>query len=426
MLDPKLFRDDIQAVAKRLKAHNFNLDTHKMSELEHKRKTLQAETENLQAARNKSAKEIGKAKAQGQDIAPLLQEVEKIGTSLKEHEQTLKSLLSEQHTLLLTIPNLLDESVPQGNDEDDNIELRRVGTPKTFNFTAKDHVALGEQKNDMDFELAAKLSGARFVVLKRQLAHLHRALTQFMLDTHINEHGYEEVYVPYLVKDECYLGTGQLPKFADDFFSVQGEHDLNLISTAEVPITNMAREHIFADNELPKRYVTHTPCFRSEAGSYGKDTKGMMRQHQFEKVELVHFVKPEDGFDALETLTSHAEAILKKLELPYRVMLLCSGDTGFSATKTYDLEVWLPGQNTYREISSCSLMLDFQARRMKARFRNAKTGKPELIYTLNGSGLAVGRALIAVIENYQDEQGNIHIPLVLQPYMNNAKLIENK
>lgn len=425
MLDPKLFRDELDTLTKQLASRQFQLDKTQLQDLEQQRKRLQADTEHLQALRNKQAKAIGQAKAQGQDIAPLLQEVDTLGLRLKEQEQALKAIQAAQKKYYLTIPNLLDKSVPEGKDEADNIELRTWGKPPSFTFTPKDHIALGEQKKDMDFELAAKLSGARFVVLKRQIARLHRALTQFMLDTHIDEHGYEEIYVPYLVKEACYYGTGQLPKFSEDFFSVAGDDDLHLISTAEVPVTNIAREHIFQADELPKRYVTHTPCFRSEAGSYGKDTKGMIRQHQFEKVELVHFVTPEDSTAALETLTGHAEAILQKLELPYRVMLLCAGDTGFSATKTYDLEVWLPGQNAYREISSCSLMLDFQARRMQARYRDKNMKKPALIHTLNGSGLAVGRTLIAVLENYQDEYGNIHVPTVLQPYMNNLTIIHH-
>jgi len=423
MINPKLLRDDIDTVAKALKARKFQLDTAKITQLEQARKALQTKTQDLQALRNKQAKAIGHAKAKGEDITALLAAVNTLGDTLTEQEQALNTVQGELDVIYQAIPNILDKSVPIGTDESENIELRKWGTPKTFSFTPRDHISLGEQQHNMDFELAAKLSGARFVVLKQQLARLHRALIQFMLDTHITDHGYEEVYVPFLVKEDCYFGTGQLPKFADDFFSLKGNHDLHLISTAEVPLTNFARDHIFDEKDLPKRYVAHTPCFRSEAGSYGKDTKGMIRQHQFEKVELVHFVTPEQGHKTLELLTSHAEAILQKLELPYRVMLLCSGDTGFSATKTYDLEVWLPGQNAYREISSCSLMLDFQARRMKARYRNTTSGKPELLYTLNGSGLAVGRTLIAIIENYQDEQGNIQIPTVLQPYMGNQTII---
>jgi seryl-tRNA synthetase len=425
MLDSKLLRDDIDTVAAHLAKRNFTLDVASFNQLEQQRKSVQVKTQELQQQRNTLSKGIGQAKAKGEDTTALMNQVSGLGDELKTCETQLTELQTQLEQWTLNLPNILDESVPVGTDETFNKEISRVGATPSFSFTPKDHIALGEGLKQMDFEAAAKLSGARFVVLANGLARLHRALSQFMLDTHTQHHGYQEMYVPYLVKSHCFYGTGQLPKFAEDFFMMKGEQDLGLISTAEIALTNLVRDTILTPEQLPMKLTAHTPCFRSEAGSYGKDTKGMIRQHQFDKVELVQLVRPQDSANAHEQLTGHAETILQKLKLPYRKMLLCSGDTGFSASKTYDLEVWLPGQNTYREISSCSNCGDFQARRMQARWRNPDTGKPELIHTLNGSGLAVGRTLIAVMENYQQADGSIVIPEVLQHYMSGLKIIKN-
>ncbi len=416
MLDIKLLRNDLAGVAEQLKKRNFDLDTAQFQSLEDKRKTLQTATQDLQNERNTRSKSIGQAKAKGEDIQPLLAEVADLGDKLKTAEQDLSALQTEIDDIVMGIPNLLQDSVPMGKTEDDNVEVSTWGKIPQFDFEPKDHVDLGARDGLMDFESASKLTGSRFVVMRDGMARMHRALIQFMLDTHTSEHGYREVYVPYMVNEDSLYGTGQLPKFAEDLFKLEGEQNYYLIPTAEVPVTNLVRDDILEADQLPMRYTAHTPCFRSEAGSYGRDTRGLIRQHQFEKVELLHFVKPEESEEALENLTSHAEAILQKLELPYRKVVLCAGDTGFSASKTYDLEVWLPAQDTYREISSCSNMKDFQARRMQARFRNEK-GKPELLHTLNGSGLAVGRTLVAIIENYQQADGSIRVPEELQPYM---------
>lgn len=416
MLDPKLLRQDLNAVAEQLAKRHIQFDSETWASLELRRRTLQQEAERLQAERNAGSKQVGILKQQKADVTALMADMARVNADLAEAEQALNLIQAEWQALALSVPNLPHASVPAGKGEEDNVEVRRWGTPAEFAFTARDHVDLGAGVG-MDFERASKLSGARFTVLKGPLARLHRALTQFMLDTHTQQHGYEELYVPYLVNAESLQGTGQLPKFAEDLFKVPGERDLYLIPTAEVPVTNLHRDEILAASELPKRYVAHTPCFRSEAGSYGRDTRGMIRQHQFEKVELVQFVRPEDSDAALETLTGHAEAILQALGLPYRVMLLCGGDMGFSACKTYDLEVWLPGQGKYREISSCSSFGSFQARRLQARYRHPDTNKPDLLHTLNGSGLAVGRTLVALIENYQEADGRIRVPAVLQPYM---------
>ncbi len=418
MLDPKLLRSDIEKVAEALATKKYILNTAEFTQLEDKRKVLQVKTQELQSERNKTSKSIGKAKAQGEDIQPLLEAVASLGDELKNAEVELDELQKSLDDLLMAIPNLPHADVPQGNSEDDNQLISTWGEIKTFDFEVKDHIDLGELHQGMDFETASKLAGARFVTMTNQIARLHRALTQFMLNQHTDEHGYIEAYVPYLVNAESLRGTGQLPKFEDDLFAIKTEnHELYLIPTAEVPITNFVRDSILNADDLPLKYVTHTPCFRSEAGSYGRDTRGLIRQHQFEKVELVQITTPENSWQALENLTGHAETILKLLALPYRKVILCGGDLGFSAAKTYDLEVWLPGQDAYREISSCSNTLDFQARRMKARWRNPETGKPELVHTVNGSGLAVGRTLIAVMENYQQKDGSIKVPDVLQPYM---------
>ncbi len=424
MLDPRLLRSDPGTVAKQLARRGFHLDTAALQALEQRRKSIQVQTQELQAERNARSKNIGKAKAAGEEIAPLLKEVEGLGEQLKSCEQQLDSIQQELLAILMEMPNLPHESVPDGKGEEDNPELRRWGEPRAFDFEPKDHVDLGEGLGLLDFEAAAKLTGARFSVIQGPLARLHRALIQFMLDTHTREHGYRELYVPYLVNAESLRGTGQLPKFEAELFKTSGELEYYLIPTAEVPVTNLVRDSIIEAAALPLRFTAHTPCFRSEAGSYGKDTRGMIRQHQFEKVEMVQMVRPEDSWAALETLTGHAEAILQLLELPYRVVTLCTGDIGFSAAKTYDLEVWLPGQQKYREISSCSNFVDFQARRMQARWRNPETGKPELLHTLNGSGLAVGRTLVAVMENYQQADGSIRVPDVLAPYMGNLTVIK--
>ena len=417
MLDPKLLRNDLEGTAQQLARRGFVLDTKNLQALEERRKPIQTQTQELQAERNSRSKGIGKAKAAGEDIAPLLKEVEGLGEQLKAKEHELATLQEELNSILMGIPNIPHASVPGGKGEEDNPELRKWGEPAEFDFAPRDHVDLGEQLGQLDFETAAKLTGSRFSVMQGPLARLHRALIQFMLDTHTREHGYSEVYVPYLVNADSLQGTGQLPKFEEDLFKMEGESGYYLIPTAEVPVTNLARDTIFEAALLPVRYTAHTPCFRSEAGSYGKDTRGMIRQHQFEKVEMVQLARPEDSYEVLEQLTAHAEAILQQLELPYRVVTLCTGDIGFSAAKTYDLEVWLPGQQAYREISSCSNFEAFQARRMQARWRNPDTGKPELLHTINGSGLAVGRTLVAVMENYQQADGSIRIPDVLKSYM---------
>ncbi len=423
MLDPHLLRAELAYVAGQLARRGITLDTGRIEALEARRKAIQVRTQELQGERNSRSRLIGQAKKAGEEVAPLLAQVADLGDKLKAAEAELAEVQNDLSQIALGLPNLPQASVPDGRDEGDNREERRWGQPRVFSFAPKDHVDLGVPTGWMDFDVAAKLTGSRFVVLSGPLARLHRALIQFMLDTHTREHGYVEVYVPYLVNAESLYGTGQLPKFEQELFKVPGEKDLYLIPTAEVPVTNLARDQILDAAAMPRRWVAHTPCFRSEAGSYGKDTRGMIRQHQFEKVELVQMVRPQDSCAALEALTGHAEAILQKLELPYRVVTLCTGDLGFSATKTYDLEVWLPGQNQYREISSCSNFHDFQARRLQARWRNPETGKPELLHTLNGSGLAVGRTLVAVLENYQEEDGRLGIPAVLRPYMGGAEYL---
>jgi seryl-tRNA synthetase len=423
MLDPKLLRSDLADVARQLARRGYTLDTDTLQALEEQRKEIQVQTQQLQAERNSRSKGIGKAKAAGADITPLLQEVEGLGTQLKAKEEELAELQERLNAILMGIPNILHASVPAGKGEEDNQELRQWGQRPAFDFEPKDHVDLGEQLGQLDFEIAAKLTGSRFSVIQGPLARLHRALIQFMLDTHTRQHGYRELYVPYLVNADSLRGTGQLPKFEEDLFKTSSDPDYYLIPTAEVPVTNLARNTITEAESLPLRYTAHTPCFRSEAGSYGKDTRGMIRQHQFEKVEMVQLVRPQDSYTALEELTGHAESILQKLGLAYRVVALCSGDIGFSAAKTYDLEVWLPGQQKYREISSCSNFEDFQARRMQARWRNPDTGKPELLHTLNGSGLAVGRTLVAVMENYQQADGSIRVPEALQHYMGGIDVI---
>ncbi len=423
MLDPRLLRQDIETTAERLKIKRFDLDVSAIQSLEEKRKSVQVDTEALQAERNSRSKEIGKAKSQGEDIQPLLDAVADLGEKLDAKKAELDDIQASLNELLMAIPNVPHESVPAGNDEEDNVEIRNWGDPTEFDFEPKDHVDLAGSSGLMGLEQAARIAGSRFVTLRGPLARLHRALTQFMLEVHSNEHGYEEIYVPYIVNADSLTGTGQLPKFEEDLFKLEDDRNFYLVPTAEVPVTNMARDEIAPAESMPQRYVCHTPCFRSEAGSYGKDTRGMIRQHQFEKVELVMMVKPDDSWDALEELTSHAELILQKLGLPYRVVTLCGGDLGFASAKTYDLEVWLPGQGRYREISSCSNFLDFQARRMQARWRNPDTGKPELMHTLNGSGLAVGRTLVAVLENYQQADGTVQIPQVLQSYMGGDTVI---
>jgi seryl-tRNA synthetase len=424
MIDPKLLRQSAADVAANLARRGFEFDAAGYLALEERRKALQVETEQLQSERNTSARSIGKAKAQGEDIEPLLAAVKDLGDKLEASEKALQDVQMELRDIELGLPNLLSDEVPTGNTEDDNTEVRTWGEPTELGFKARDHIELGESLGQLDFDAAARISGARFVVMTGPLARLQRALIQFMLDTHTSEHGYRETYVPYLVKSPALIGTGQLPKFEEDQFKTIDESPFYLIPTAEVPVTNLASDVIFEADDLPVRYVAHTPCFRSEAGSHGQDTRGMIRQHQFEKVELVQFVAPDASMDALDELTGHAEIILQKLGLPYRTVILCSGDIGFGSTKTYDIEVWLPGQQKYREISSCSNYNDFQARRMKARRRNPETGKPELIHTLNGSGVAAGRALIAVMENYQQEDGSIRVPDVLKPYMGGLELIE--
>ncbi len=417
MIDPKLLRQNPAALAAQLARRGFQLDTQLLARLEAERRENQLKAQELQTERNQFSKAIGQAKAKGEDVSELLAKVANLGDKLAEAESKLEAAQQALEDFQLQIPNLLDASVPEGRNEHSNVEVRRWGTPPVFDFPVQDHVALGEGLGGIDFESAAALSGSRFSVLRGPIAHLHRALGQFMLDLHTERHGYQEMYVPYMVHTLALQGTGQLPKFKEDFFYISGEKNLCLIPTAEIPLTNLARDHIFNAHQLPIKMVAQTSCFRSEAGSYGKDTRGMIRQHQFEKVELVQLVKPEESYAALENLTLHAETILRELQIPYRVMLLCAGDTGFTAAKTYDIEVWLPGQNCYREISSCSNCTDFQARRLQARWRSSQNDKPELIHTLNGSGLAIGRALVAVLENYQDRDGNIRAPAALEKYL---------
>jgi seryl-tRNA synthetase len=422
MLDLKTLREDPVGVAQRLALRGFTLDVTAFRGLEEQRRALQTDMERLQHERNVTSKSIGHAKARGQDIQPLLDEVSGLGARMDAAKAAFEALQQRYQSFLQEIPNLPHPSVPAGRSEADNQELRRWGERPQFNFEVRDHVDVGGSA--MDFESAAKITGSRFVVLKGDLARLQRALTQFMLDIHVNEHGYQEVYVPYIANADSLYGTGQLPKFAEDQFRLVGDDAYYLIPTAEVPVTNIYRDTILAADQLPVRHVAHTPCFRSEAGSYGRDTRGMIRQHQFEKVELVQIVHPEASWDALEALTGHAEAILQKLELPYRAVALCGGDLGFASAKTIDLEVWLPGQNAYREISSCSNFGDFQARRLQARYRDPESGRPELVHTLNGSGLAVGRTLVAVLENFQDGDGRVHVPDALRPYLGGVAVLD--
>lgn len=423
MIDPKLLRQSARDVTANLARRGHEFDADAYLALEEQRKSLQVDTEALRNERNTSAKAIGKAKAKGEDAEPLLAAVKDLGDRLDGTEARLIEVQNALRTIELGLPNLIHDDVPAGNDESDNEEIRRWGDIPAFEFEPRDHVDLGSSLGLLDFESASRVSGSRFTVIHGPLARLHRALIQFMLDVHTSENGYEETYVPYLVQADALQGTGQLPKFEEDLFKTEGETPFYLIPTAEVPLTNLNRETILEADELPKRLTAHTPCFRSEAGSYGQDTRGMIRQHQFEKVELVQFVAPADSYDALEELTAHAEMILQRLELPYRVVTLCAGDTGFASAKTYDIEVWMPGQDNYREISSCSNFTDFQARRMQARWRNPDTGRPELLHTLNGSGVAAGRALIAVMENYQQPDGSIRVPGVLHSYMGGVDMI---
>ncbi|MBU9820480.1 serine--tRNA ligase [Rahnella sp. BCC 1045] len=429
MLDPNLLRNELDAVAEKLARRGFKLDVEKLRSQEERRKVLQVETETLQAERNARSKSIGQAKARGEDIEPLRLEVNTLGEKLDAAKAELDALQNDIRDIASAIPNLPDDSVPAGKDENDNQEVSRWGTPRQYDFAVRDHVSLGEMAGGLDFAAAVKLTGARFVVMKGQIARMHRALSQFMLDLHTEQHGYLEAYVPYLVNHETLYGTGQLPKFGEDLFHTKpldeeaGSSNYALIPTAEVPLTNLVRDEILEEESLPLKMTAHTPCFRSEAGSYGRDTRGLIRMHQFDKVEMVQIVRPEDSMDALEELTGHAEKVLQLLNLPYRKMLLCTGDMGFGSSKTYDLEVWLPAQDTYREISSCSNMWDFQARRMQARFRNKTDKKPRLVHTLNGSGLAVGRTLVAVLENYQQADGRVEVPEVLRPYMGGLEYI---
>ncbi len=425
MLDSQLLRDKTEFVASQLLKRGFKLDVAAFVSLEERRKSLQVATQSLQNERNLRSKAIGEAKARGENIEPMREEMTRLGAELEQKKSELDQVLQQIDAMALLMPNIPHESVPVGNSELDNQEVRRWGEVPVFDFKVKSHDELGESLGQMDFALAAKITGSRFVVLKSQLARLHRALIQFMLDIHTQEHGYHEIYVPYIVNADSLYGTGQLPKFEEDLFKLTGDSAYYLTSTAEIPVTNTVRDTILTADTLPIRYACHSPCFRSEAGSYGKDTKGMIRQHQFEKVELVWITKPQDSYSALEQLTRHAESILQRLELPYRVLTLCTGDMGAGSAKTYDLEVWLPSQNTYREISSCSNMEAFQARRMKARYRNPETNEMELVHTLNGSGLAVGRTLVAIMENYQDKEGNIRIPKALQPYLGGIEIIQN-
>ena len=423
MLDPQLLRNDPEGVAATLARRGYEFDVAGWNDLDARRKDLQLSTQDLQNRKNQSAKSIGQAKARGEDIQPLLNDVKNLGEELAQTEQAFAEVRDRQLAWQMEMPNLPLSDVPDGQDENDNVEIRKWGEPTAFDFQPRDHVELGEHNGLIDAGSAAKLAGSRFSVLRGPISRLHRALAQFMLDTHTQHHGYTELYLPYLVNADAMTGTGQLPKFGDDAFATTDESPRYLIPTAEVPMTNMVADEILDAEQLPLRFTSHTPCFRREAGSYGKDTRGMIRQHQFEKVELVQVTRPQDSKSALEELTGHAERILQLLELPYRTVVLCTGDMGFSAAKTYDIEVWLPGQDNYREISSCSLCTDFQARRMKARWRNPESGKPELVHTLNGSGLAVGRTLIAVMENYQQRDGSIRVPEVLKPYMGNLESI---
>src|SRR5690554_3951961 len=427
MLDPKLVRSQPQLIAERLASRGFSLDVAQLEELESRRKSVQTRTESLQAERNSRSKAIGQAKAKGEDIQPLLADVDRMGAELNQAKQELDTIQSELDAILMAIPNLPDESVPVGAGEDENVEVRRWGTPRSMDLEVRDHVSIGERHGYLDFDTSPKLSGARFALMRGPIARMHRALAQFMLDLHINEHGYEEVYTPYLVQAEALLGTGQLPKFEEDLFKIpqgEGQRDFYLIPTAEVSLTNIVSQSILDADSLPLKLTAHTPCFRSEAGSAGRDTRGMIRQHQFDKVEMVQIVRPDDSMRALEELTGHAEDVLQRLGLPYRTMALCTGDMGFGAVKTYDLEVWIPSQNKYREISSCSNCGDFQARRMQARWRNPETGKPELVHTLNGSGLAVGRTLVAILENYQQADGSVIVPEALRGYMDGLERID--
>lgn len=421
MLDPKFLRNELTVTAERLATRGFILDVAHLSLLEEKRKSLQVATEELQASRNAISKSIGQAKSRGENVDNIMAQVGDLGAQLDAKKVELAAVLEEVNAIAMSMPNLPDESVPVGADETENVEIRRWGTPRNFDFPIKDHIDLGEGLNGLDFKNAVKITGSRFIVMKGQIARLNRALGQFMLDLHTTEHGYTEAYVPLLVNEASLFGTGQLPKFGEDLFhtkpATEEGQGLSLIPTAEVPLTNLVRDSIVDEDELPIKLTAHTACFRSEAGSYGKDTRGLIRQHQFDKVELVQLVKPEDSMAALEALTQHAETVLQRLGLPYRTVILCTGDMGFGSSKTYDIEVWLPGQNTYREISSCSNMKDFQARRMQARYRVKTDNKPALLHTLNGSGLAVGRTLVAILENYQNADGSITIPEVLRPYM---------
>jgi seryl-tRNA synthetase len=424
VLDVKNLRSATEEVARNLARRGFELDLVGFRVLEESRKSVQTRVDALRAERNANAKAVGIAKGKREDASALLARGEALNAEMSAVEVELNEIQAQADSWLLGLPNLLHDSVPDGVDETSNVEVRRHGDPREFAYTPLDHVALGEGLAGLDFEAASRLSGARFSVLKGSLARLHRALAQFMLDLHVNEHGYQEIYAPYLVSASALTGTGQLPKFAEDLFKIEGERELFLIPTAEVPVTNLVRDQIIDAAQLPLRYVAHTPCFRSEAGAAGRDTRGLIRQHQFEKVELVHIVRPADSYAALESLTAHAETVLQRLELPYRVMALCAGDMGFSSAKTYDLEVWLPAQGKYREISSCSNCEGFQARRMLARWRNPETGKPEPVHTLNGSGVAVGRAMVAVLENYQNEDGSVTVPVVLRPYMGGQERLE--
>jgi seryl-tRNA synthetase len=425
MLDPKQMRAQLQNVANRLATRGFSLDVSRIESLEERRKAVQTRTEQLQAERNARSKLIGQAKANAEDVAPLMADVDRMAAELSAGKSELDSIQAELDSIFLTIPNLPDASVPVGSGEDENVELRRWGTPRQFDFEIKDHVGLGEISGGLDFETATKLSGARFSVLRGPVARLHRALAQFMINLHTSNHGYEETYIPYMVHASALQGTGQLPKFEEDLFKItrEGEADFYLIPTSEVPLTNLVAGQILDAKRLPLKFVTHGPCFRSEAGASGRDTRGMIRQHQFDKVEMVQVVEPIKSMEALEDMTVCAERVLQALELPYRVLVLCTGDMGFSAVKTFDLEVWVPSQDKYREISSCSNCGDFQARRMQARWRNPETGKPELVHTLNGSGLAVGRTLVAVLENYQEADGSVRVPEVLKPYMGGVDII---
>ena len=423
MIDAKLLRSDPDTVARNLARRGFALDVIALKALDEKRKTAQVQSDQIRSERNSHAKAVGMAKGRGEDIAPLVAKGDELTRNMAAVDKQLGDIQAEVDSLVASLPNLLHESVPEGRDETANLEVRRWGEPRKFDFQPKDHVVLGEALGGLDFEAASRISGARFVVMRSGIARLHRAIGQFMLDLHTSQHGYTEVYVPYLVQPPALFGTGQLPKFKQDLFAIQGEQEFHLIPTAEVPVTNLVRDQIVPAEKLPLKFVAHTPCFRSEAGAAGKDTRGMIRQHQFDKVEIVQIVKPADSYAALEALTANAEEVLKRLELPYRVVALCAGDIGFGSAKTYDLEVWLPGQGVYREISSCSNFEAFQARRMQARWRNPDTGKPEPVHTLNGSALAVGRTLVAVLENYQDADGTITVPAALKPYMGGLERI---